>query len=185
MVSGNTLRRAAKIAPVAAYQPGYSLFERAIEGPEGTNALAVCRELGIAIVCATPLGRGVLTPTFSQGGAISSGTDVRTKMMPQFQDGARQHNAALATQIKGVADRKGCTLPQLALAWLLKQGDDMFPIPGTRRIEYLEDNMGALDVSLTDEEEAELRHIVDNKPVSGGSVPDAFAGFIFRDTKEL
>lgn len=185
MVSGDTLRRAVKVAPVAAYQPGYSLFERAIEGPEGTNALAVCRELGIAVVCASPLGRGVLTHAFVRGEAISSGDDVRTAMMPHFQDGARQHNAALAGKVKTIADRKGCTLPQLALAWLLKQGDDVFPIPSTRRIAYLEDNMGALEVRLTDDEEAELRRIVDETPVSGASVPDAFAPFIFRDTKEL
>lgn len=184
VVSSNTIRRAAKIAPIAAYQPGYSLFERTIEGPEGTDALATCRELGIAVVCATPLGRGVLTSTFSQGKAVSDETDVRGKMMPQFQDGAREQNAILANQIKAVADRKGCSLSQLALAWLLKQGDDIIPIPGTRQIKYLEENMRAADVVLTDEDEAEIRGIVDKTPVAGGSVPDAFTHMLFRDTKE-
>ncbi|OJJ42533.1 hypothetical protein ASPZODRAFT_2119634 [Penicilliopsis zonata CBS 506.65] len=183
MVSSNTLRRAVKVAPVAAYQPEYSLFDRAIEGPAGTDVLATCRELGIAVVCATPLGRGILTSTFSQGGAIGDNTDLRGKMLPRFQDGAREHNANLAGKIKTIADRKGCSLSQLALAWLLKQGDDIFPIPGTRRVKYLEENMGALGVSLSDEEEAEMRAIVDQGHVSGGSVPDAFAAYIFRDTK--
>ncbi|KAF9249340.1 hypothetical protein DTO013E5_8530 [Penicillium roqueforti] len=184
VVSSSTIRRAAKIAPITAYQPGYSLFERLIEGPEGTHALATCRELGIAIVCATPLGRGILTSGFSQGKAIGAEADIREKMMPQFQDGAKEHNADLARQIKIVADRKGCSLSQLALAWLLKQGDDIFPIPGTKRIKYLEDNMGALDVNLTDEEEAEIRALVEKTPVVGSSVPDAFTGMLFRDTKE-
>ncbi|KAJ6151064.1 hypothetical protein N7470_007658 [Penicillium chermesinum] len=183
-VSSSTIRRAAKIAPIAAYQPGYSLFERLIEGPEGTDALATCRELGIAVVCAMPLGRGLLSSAFSQGKAIGAEADVREKMMPQFQDGAKQANASLAAQIKVVADRKGCSLSQLALAWLLKQGDDIFPIPGTRQIKYLEDNMGALDVTLTDAEELEIRGIVDRTPAVGGSVPDAFTGMLFRDTPE-
>lgn len=184
MVSSKALRRAVKIGVVAAYQPAYSLFERGIEGSEGTDALATCRELGIAVVCATPLGRGILTSTFSGGNAVGDDTAMRRKMMPQFQDGAREYNAKLAGEIKVIADKKGCSLSQLALAWLLKQGDDIFPIPGTRRIEYLEDNMGALNVSLTDREEAEIRAIVDKTPVVGGAVPDAFKNMIYRDTKE-
>lgn len=184
MVSSKAIRRAVKIGVVTAYQPAYSLFERGIEGSEGTDALATCRELGIAVVCATPLGRGILTSTFSGGNAVGDDTDIRGKMMPQFQDGAREHNAKLASEIKVIADKKGCSLSQLALAWLLKQGDDIFPIPGTRRIEYLEDNMAALNVSLTDREEAEIRAVVDKTPVAGGAVPDAFKNFIYRDTKE-
>lgn len=184
VVSSNTIRRAAKVAPIAAYQTGYSLFERLIEGPAGTDALATCRELGIAVVCATPLGRGILTSTFTQGKPIGDDTDMRGKIMPQFQDGAKQHNASLATQIKAVADRKGCSLSQLALAWLLKQGDDIFPIPGTRQIKYLEDNMGALNITLTDEEEAELRAIVDKTPVKGSAIPAGMEGILFRDTPE-
>jgi aryl-alcohol dehydrogenase-like predicted oxidoreductase len=184
MVSSKALQRASKIGTVAAYQPGYSLFDREIEGPEGTNALATCRELGIAIVAATPLGRGMLTSTFSSGGSLSDDTDIRTKMMPRFQEGLREQNALVAAQVKVVADRKGCSLPQLALAWLLKQGDDVFPIPGTRRIKYLEENWRALDVTLTDEEEAEIRAIVDEAPLAGGPVPPQFTEMLFRDTKE-
>ncbi|KAJ5604857.1 hypothetical protein N7510_010011 [Penicillium lagena] len=182
MVSSSTLRRASKVAAVTAYQPGYSLFDRDIEGPDGTDALATCRELGIAIVAATPLSRGLLTSTFSGGDPVGS-TDSR-RMMPRFQDGQREFNVKVAEQIKAVADKKGCTLSQLALAWLLKQGNDIFPIPGTRRIKYLEENWRALEISLTDEEEASIRAIIEKTPVAGGSVPPQFTALIFRDTEE-
>lgn len=184
MVSAQTIRRAAKIAPIAAYQPVYSVYEQAIEGESGTNALKECRDLGIAIVCATPLGRGVLTPRYIQGDSLSSGQDVRALTMPQFQSDAKEQNKNLGKQFETIANQKGCSLPQLALAWLLKQGDDVIPIPGTKQIRYLDNNMGALSVYLSDEEEKEMRKIVAETPISGGFVPDAFAGFIFRDTKE-
>lgn len=185
MVSAQTIRRAAKIAPIAAYQPGYSVFEQAIEGDSGTYALKACRDLGIAIVCATPLGRGVLTPRYIQGDSLGSGQDTRFLSMPQFQSDAKEQNKSLGRQLERLAKQKGCSLPQLALAWLLKQGEDIIPIPGTKQIRYLDDNMGAIGVSLSDEEEKEMREIVAKTPISGGPVPDAFAGFIFRDTKEL
>lgn len=185
MVSSTAIRRAAKIAPVAAYQPAYSVFDRDIEGKAGTDALATCRELGIAVVCATPLGRGILTSAFSQNGAPPpKDGDMRAKMMPQFQPGAAEKNMDVARQLETVALRKGCTLSQLALAWLLKQGDDIIPIPGTKQIKYLESNMAALEIALTDEEEYEIRAVVDRTPVTGGIVPDAFKSFIYRDTKE-
>ncbi|OKL60883.1 hypothetical protein UA08_03876 [Talaromyces atroroseus] len=161
MVSSKALRRAAKIGTVAAYQPAYSLFDRKIEGSEGTNAFATCRELGIAIVAATPLGRGLLTSRFSSGGSVGDDTDVRGRAMPRFLEGQREQNAHVAAQIKVVADRKGCSLPQLALAWLLRQGDDVFPIPGGK-----------------------IRAIVDKAPVAGGAVPAQFTELLFRDTKE-
>lgn len=184
MVSARTIRRAAKIAPIAAYQPAYSVFEQAIEGDLGTHALEACRELGIAIVCATPLGRGILTERYIQGDSLSSGQDVRVLSMPQFQSNAREQNTSLVKQLDVLAKQKGCSLPQLALAWLLKQGDDIIPIPGTKQIRYLDDNMGALNITLSDEEEKKMREIVTKTPISGGSVPDAFSAFIFRDTKE-
>ena len=173
-----------KIAPVAAYQPEYSLFSREIEGPEGADALATCRELGIAIVAATPLGRGLLTSTFSKGDSVGDSTDMRAKMMPRFLEENRENNMRISVLIKEVADKKGCTVSQLALAWLLKQGDDVFPIPGTKRVKYLEENWRAQEIALSDEEEAELRAIVDTNPVAGGSVPPHFASLLFRDTKE-
>lgn len=189
MVSSAALRRAVKIAPVAAYQPVYSLFTRDIESASGTHALATCRDLGIAVVCASPLGRGILTPTFSQQDptAAPAEGDVRAKMMPQFQaaGGAAEKNQALVRTLEAVAARKGCgSVAQLALAWLLKQGEDVIPIPGTKHVKYLENNMAALGIELSDEEEAEIRAIVDTTPVTGGALPDAFRSFIFRDTKQ-
>ncbi|KAJ6779789.1 hypothetical protein PWT90_09162 [Aphanocladium album] len=186
MVSSTALRRAVKIAPVAAYQPTYSLFTRDIEGNDGTDALATCRELGIAVVCASPLGRGILTPTFSQKSTTAAPEegDMRAKMMPQFQSGAAEKNQEIVRKLEEIAARKGCTVAQLALAWLLKQGDDVIPIPGTKHVAYLESNMDALGIVLSDEEEAEMRAIVDTTPVVGGVVPDAFKSFLYRDTPD-
>ncbi|KAI1098223.1 putative aldo-keto reductase, partial [Jackrogersella minutella] len=185
MVSSTTLRRAVKIAPVAAVQTEYSVFARRIEGPEGTNLLAACRELGVAIVVATPLGRGLLTGEFGRDATTFDGTDVRPKALPQFMDENKAHNVAYVAKFRALADRKGCTVSQLALAWLLKQGDDVFPIPGTKRVKFLEENWGALDVALSDDEEREIRAFSDTNKVSGSTVPPAFESHIFGETKEL
>ncbi|KAJ9150621.1 Aldo/keto reductase [Coniochaeta hoffmannii] len=182
-VSSATLRRAVKIAPVAAVQTEYSVFDRSIEGPAGTDLLATCRELGIAVVCATPLGRGILTATFASGEAVGD-KDARGAVMPRFGKENREKNVPAVSQFKAVADKKGCTVAQLALAWLLKQGDDIIPIPGTKRVKYLEENWDSLRISLSDEEEAEIRALVGKLQIAGGSVPPAFEGFFFMDTKE-
>jgi len=173
-----------KIAPVAAFQPEYSVFNREIEGPLGTNLLATCRELGVAIVPAAPLGRGLLTSTFSRGEAVGDSTDMRPRMMPRFLEANRAKNVEIVQQFKTFADKKGCTVSQLALAWLLKQGDDIFPIPGTKKIKYLEENWAALDVSLTDEEEAEIRAFSEGIQIAGSHTPEQFHSWIYRDTKE-
>jgi aryl-alcohol dehydrogenase-like predicted oxidoreductase len=183
-VSSTTLRRACKIAPVAAVQAEYSVFERGIEGPEGTDLLATCRDLGVAIVVACPLGRGMLTTTFSSGQAVGDSKDKRPAVMPRFQESNRDTNAAIVNRFKALADKKGCTVSQLALAWLLKQGDDIIPIPGTKKLRYLEENWAALGVPLSDGEEAEIRALADEAPVAGGSVPPQFASYLYRDTKE-
>ncbi|KAK7739819.1 hypothetical protein SLS62_011208 [Diatrype stigma] len=184
LVSSATLRRACKIAHVDAVQTEYSVFSHKIEGPRGTNLLAACRELGVAVVVATPLGRGLLTSTFSRGDSVADGTDLRTRMMPQFAAENRDKNVQAVSQFKALADKKGCTVSQLALAWLLKQGDDIFPIPGTRRIKYLEENWGALDVSLTDEEEAEIRAFAKAAEIAGDTMPAQYEDRLFSDTKE-
>ncbi|OIW32300.1 aldo/keto reductase [Coniochaeta ligniaria NRRL 30616] len=182
-VSSATVRRAYKLAPIAAVQTEYSVFDRNIESSKGTDLLATCRELGIAIVCACPLGRGILTATFATGQALGD-KDSRSVVMPRFQEANRDKNTMVVNQFKSLADKKGCTITQLALAWLLKQGDDIIPIPGTKKLKYLEQNWKALDVSLSDEEEAEIRAFADKVPVVGGSVPSQFADYLFRDTKE-
>ncbi|KAI1457001.1 putative aldo-keto reductase [Annulohypoxylon moriforme] len=185
MVSSNTLRRAAKIAPIAAVQTEYSVLSQRIEGPSGTNLLQACRDLGVAIVVATPLGRGLLTTSFSATETTFDGTDMRPKALPQFMDGNRESNIAYVAKFRQLADRKGCTVAQLALAWLLKQGEDIFPIPGTKRVKYLEENWGALDVTLSDEEEREIRAFARDNEVKGSTLPPAFEHHLFKDTKEL
>ncbi|BCS20898.1 putative aldo-keto reductase (AKR13) [Aspergillus puulaauensis] len=184
MVSSTTLRRACKIAPVTAVQSEYSVVSRHIEGAAGTDLLATCRELGVALVAATPLGRGLLTSTFSQGNEVGDERDARVKVMPRFLPENREQNVKAVGQFKKLADGKGCSVTQLAIAWLLKQGDDIFPIPGTKRLKYLEENWKALDILLTDEENAKIKAFGDSIEIAGALVPDQFVDYVFRDTKE-
>jgi aryl-alcohol dehydrogenase-like predicted oxidoreductase len=149
-----TLRRAAKVHPIAALQSEYSLWTRDVE----TNGvLATCRELGIAFVPYSPLGRGFLTGAIQKVSDLDP-TDWR-RTNPRFAEEALQANLGLAEIVKDLAAKKGCTPAQFALAWVFAQGNDMIPIPGTKRLRYLEDNMGALAVQLTkqDLKETEAR----------------------------
>jgi aryl-alcohol dehydrogenase-like predicted oxidoreductase len=146
-----TLRRAAKIHPIAALQSEYSLWSRDVE----TNGvLAACRELGITFVPYSPLGRGFLTGTIQKLDDLDPSDWRRTN--PRFGEKAIEANRKLAEAVKEFATKKGCTPAQLALAWVLAQGEDMVPIPGTKRVRYLEDNMGALHVKLTESDRREL-----------------------------
>ncbi|KAL4953669.1 NADP-dependent oxidoreductase domain-containing protein [Aspergillus filifer] len=184
MISSTTLRRACKIGPVAAVQTDYSVVSRAIEGPDGTDLLAVCRELGVALVAATPLGRGLLTSTFSQGNDVGDDKDMRVKVMPRFLPENREKNVKAVIQFRQLAEKKGCSVSQLALAWLLKQGDDIFPIPGTKQIKYLEQNWQALTISLTDEESEEIKAYSNAVEMAGGIVPEQYKDHVFGETKE-
>ena len=146
-----TLRRASKVHPIAALQSEYSLWTRDVE----TNGvLSTCRELGIGFVPYSPLGRGFLT------GAIRKASDLDPSdwrhTNPRFQDDAIKKNLALADEVKAMAARKQCSPAQLALAWVLAQGDDIVPIPGTKRVKYLEDNLGAVNVALSPDDLAML-----------------------------
>lgn len=182
-LSSTALRRAIKIAPVDAVQIEYSAFTRDIEGSAGTDLLAACRELGIAVVCLSPLGRGLLTGTLTKESITGAG-DVRNGRLPRFSGENFEANTKLVNRFKAIADKKGCTTSQLALAWLLKQGDDIIPIPGTKKIQYLEENWGSLDVKLTENDEAEIRGFLDAAVVAGGSYPDAYKHMAFVTTKE-
>jgi aryl-alcohol dehydrogenase-like predicted oxidoreductase len=146
-----TLRRAAKIHPITALQSEYSLWTRDVES---NGVLSTCRELGITFVAYSPLGRGFLT------GAIQKLDDLHPsdwrRTNPRFQEQALDANLKLAEAVKRIAMRKGCTPAQLALAWVLAQGRDVLPIPGTKRLKYLEDNMGALKVNLSKSELSEI-----------------------------
>ncbi|KAH8179378.1 aldo/keto reductase family protein [Sarocladium implicatum] len=183
-VSSSTLRRACKVAKVSAIQADYTVFSREIEGPDGGDLLVTCRELGVSVIAATPLGRGILTNKFGAGEAQFSGTDTRPQYMPRFQGDNLEANVQLVQKFRYFADKKGCTVAQLALAWLLKQGEDIIPIPGTKKIKYLEENWGALQVKLSDEEEAEIRNSSDLNAFAGAAAPPKFLAYFYRDTVE-
>jgi aryl-alcohol dehydrogenase-like predicted oxidoreductase len=146
-----TLRRASAAQPIAALQSEYSLWSR---HPETNGVLDTCRELGIGFVPYSPLGRGFLTGTIQKPSDMADDDWRHTN--PRFQAGALAKNLELAAHVKRLAQAKSCTPAQLALAWVLAQGDDLVPIPGTKRVKYLEDNLGAVRVSLTDDELAEI-----------------------------
>ncbi|KAI0146353.1 putative aldo-keto reductase [Xylariaceae sp. FL1272] len=180
-VSSADLRRAVKIAPVAAVQVEYGAFNRDIEGSTGTNLLATCRELGIAIVAYSPLGHGMLTSDFANGQVIGD-KDMRGSFFPRFHEDNRNKNIQLASQFAALAAKKGCTPAQLAVAWLLKQGDDIIPIPGTKKIKYLEENWRALEIKLTDGETAEIRSFVEVAELGGGPSPHGMEDGYFSTT---
>jgi aryl-alcohol dehydrogenase-like predicted oxidoreductase len=149
--SAATIERAHKVHPIAALQTEYSLWTR---DPETTGTLDACRKLGIALVAYSPLGRGFLT------GAIKSPDDFDAddyrRNNPRFQGENFTRNLKLAEQVQKLAKDKGCTPSQLALAWVLAQGDDILPIPGTKRRKYLEENAHAIEVKLEKSELEEL-----------------------------
>jgi aryl-alcohol dehydrogenase-like predicted oxidoreductase len=147
------LRRANKVHPVAALQSEYSLWTRDVE----TNGvLATCRELGITFVPYSPLGRGFLTGAIQKLEDLDPSDWRRTN--PRFGEQALQANLKLVAAVKEIAAGKRVTAAQLALAWVLAQGKDLIPIPGTKRVRYLEENMGAVEVQLTD---SDLKNIAD------------------------
>jgi aryl-alcohol dehydrogenase-like predicted oxidoreductase len=141
-----TIRRAANVHRIAALQTEYSLWSR---DPESA-VLPTVRELGIAFVAYSPLGRGFLTGQFQKFEDLPP--DDYRRSSPRFQGGNFQKNLDLVQKIKDLARRKGCTPGQLALAWVLAQGDDIVPIPGTKRIAYLEENLGAARIELNRED---------------------------------
>ncbi|GAE00136.1 aldo-keto reductase, putative [Paecilomyces variotii No. 5] len=183
-VNSNTLRRACKVAHVAAVQVEYSPFLLDVETEASGNLLQTCRELGVAIVCSSPLGRGMLTGAFMTKESLSGEGDMRVQMFPRFQEENFDTNTKLVAQFKTFADKKGCTPSQLALAWLLKQGDNVIPIPGTKKIKYLEQNWDALKVQLSDGEEAEIRRFLESADVKGYKSPEEAKQIDRLDTKE-
>jgi aryl-alcohol dehydrogenase-like predicted oxidoreductase len=160
-----TLRRAAAVHPIAALQTEYSLWCRFVEA----ELLPTCRELGAGFVPYSPLGRGMLT------GAIRTMADLgendRRRDHPRFQEGNFEANAALVRPLLEMAEAKRCKPAQLALAWLLAQGSDIAPIPGTKRRTHLRENFGALDVTLSATEAAALSKAIDDSRVAGTRYP--------------
>lgn len=160
-VSVEILERACKVHSIAALQSEYSLFVRDVEG----EILPACRRLDIAFVPYSPLGRGFLT------GAITSTKTLDAKDLrvnaERFQDGNIDKNLQLLERVRAIADRHGATLGQVALAWLFGQGDDIAPIPGTKRIKYLEENVGAVGVNLSADEIASISAVLTLDDIAG------------------
>jgi aryl-alcohol dehydrogenase-like predicted oxidoreductase len=145
-----TVRRAQATHPIAALQSEFSLWTRDLEA----EILPTCRELGIGLVPYSPLGRGFLTATIRSFDDLAEKD--RRKDMPRYQDGNREENLRLLPTLEEVAGKHGCTPAQVALAWILAQGNDIVPIPGTKRPERVEENLGALEVTLDDGDLAKL-----------------------------
>ncbi|WP_181764514.1 aldo/keto reductase [Streptomyces albidus (ex Kaewkla and Franco 2022)] len=166
-VSPQTLRRAHAVHPVAAIQLEYSLFTRdVVEG----EMLATCRELGVAVVAYSPLGRGMLGGALRSREALSE--EDNRRRWPRFAPENIAGNLALVEAVRNVAGEIGCSPAQAALAWLLAQGPDVLPIPGTKRRRYLEENVEAAEVILSDEQVSRLRDAVPTDAVAGGRYPD-------------
>lgn len=170
--SADTLRRASAVHPIAALQSEYSLWSR---DPED-GVLAACRELGIGLVAYSPLGRGFLTGQIQRFEDLDA--DDYRRHTPRFQGENFQRNLDVVARIKEMAAQKNCTPGQLALAWVLAQGNDIIPIPGTKRIEYLEENLGALDVQLSAEELAQIEEIAPRSAIAGMRYPEAMMGSV-------
>ncbi|MBU2664827.1 aldo/keto reductase [Actinoplanes bogorensis] len=161
-----TVRRAHAVQPVTALQNEYSLWWHRPEA----EILPMCDELGIGLVPYSPLGKGFLTGTISADTAFTEG-DIRGTI-PRFGEAERANNQALVDLLATVATRKGATTAQIALAWLLAQGPYIVPIPGTRRLERLDENIGAADVELTPDDLAELDTAAAKIDIQGGRYPE-------------
>jgi aryl-alcohol dehydrogenase-like predicted oxidoreductase len=161
-----TIRRAMKVHPISALQTEYSLWTRDVEA----EILPLCRELGIGFVPYSPLGRGFLTAKFKKPDDLPPGDWRRNS--PRFQGGNFERNLELAGRIEALAQRQKCTPAQLALAWVLAQGDDIVPIPGTKRRKYLEENVAALKIKLMP---------VDLEEISAAVPPGAATGMRYPE----
>ena len=169
-----TIRRAQAVHPISALQTEYSLWSR---DPE-REILPTVRELGIGFVPYSPLGRGFLTGQFTASDDLSA--DDTRRSHPRFQGDAFQRNLDLVREIRAIAADKGCTPAQLALAWVLAQGDDIVPIPGTKRRTYLEDNLGALAVTLNEADSARIDEMLPPGAAEGARYPAATMAAVNR-----
>lgn len=162
--SSETLRRGFAVHPISAVQIEYNPWTLDIESETGTNLLSACRELGVAVVTYSPLGRGFLTGRYKSLDDFGE-KDLRRKL-PRFSPENFSKNLDLVNIFTDLAARKGCTPAQVVLAWIMAQGLEFFPIPGTKRVQYLEQNVGAVDVRISPEEN---KHIRDTVIAMGGA----------------
>ncbi|KAL7928566.1 aldo-keto reductase [Trichoderma chlorosporum] len=179
--SADTLRRASAIHPISCVQMEYNPFTVEIESPE-RRFLETARELGIAVVAYSPLGRGLLTGAIQSKEDITKAGDMRT-YLPRFSGDNLDKNLAIVAKITEIAKTKGVNPAQLTLAWLLAQGDDIFGIPGTTNPQRLSDNLAAMSVSLTTEEEQAIRNV--GKEVTGDRIREIPNVNLFGDTPPL
>jgi aryl-alcohol dehydrogenase-like predicted oxidoreductase len=174
-VSPETLRRGHGVHPITAVQSEYSLWSR---DPEDDGILAACRDLGVGFVPYSPLGRGFLTGQIKRFEDLAP--DDYRRSSPRFQGENFQKNLDLVGRIEEIAKSKSCTPAQLALAWVLAQGDDLVPIPGTKRRQYLEENVGALDVTLTPEDLRRIDEVAPKGVAAGTRYPEAMMAAVGR-----
>lgn len=172
--SPETLRRACAVHPIAALQTEYSLWSR---DPED-EVFATCRDLGVGFVAYSPLGRGFLTGQIKRFEDLAR--DDYRRETPRFQGENFQKNLALVRRIEEMAGEKGCTAAQLALAWVVAQGEDIVPIPGTKRRKYLEENLVALEVTLTQEELRRIDEVAPHGLAAGPRYPETMMGLVNR-----
>lgn len=158
--SAETLQRANNVHTITALQTEYSLFTRDVE----KEILPACRELGIAFIPYSPLGRGMLTGALKEA---PKGDEDYRKSLPRFQEESFEKNKQLVDKLEEIGAQKGCTPAQLAIAWLLAQGNDIIPIPGTKKVKYLEENAAAVDVQLSEKELKTITALSDSAKVAG------------------
>jgi aryl-alcohol dehydrogenase-like predicted oxidoreductase len=170
--SANTLRRAVKVHPITALQTEYSLWTR---DPE-EEILATCRELGIGFVAYSPLGRGFLAGQFKKFEDLAA--DDYRRFSPRFQGENFQKNLDLVEEVGEIARGKKCQPSQLALAWVLAQGDDIVPIPGTKRRKYLEENAAAVDLKVTPDDLRRLNEVFPSGAAAGLRYPEHMMSLI-------
>jgi aryl-alcohol dehydrogenase-like predicted oxidoreductase len=172
--SAATLRRAHAVHPITALQSEYSLWTRDVED----EVLPTCRALGIGFVPYSPLGRGFLTGRFTSPSDLAEGD--RRRIFPRFQNENFEHNLQMVRRLESIAARHACTPAQLALAWLLAQGNDVVPIFGAKRRQYVEDNAGAVNVRLTPRDVEELEAAVPRGAAAGQRYPPASMAVVQR-----
>jgi len=179
--SAETLRRAHKVHPISAVQVEYSPFYTGIESAE-VGLKQACEELGVAIVAYAPLGRGMLTGKYKKPSDFGDEHDWRRNGVGRYSEENFPKNLELVDRLEKIAEKKGCTSGQLSMAWLLAQSENVIPIPGTTKVKNLEENLGALQVKITPEENAEIRKAVDEAEEVGDRYPEAVMAGLFVNT---
>ncbi|MEM9495677.1 MAG: aldo/keto reductase [Pseudomonadota bacterium] len=167
-VSIETLKKANEVHPIAAVQSEYSIVTRDMEA----EVIPACRALGTALVAYSPLGRGILTGAYRTTGDFKEG-DYRLAGNPRFSDGALEKNVSLVDKLAALAEKKNASLAQIALAWVMAKGDDIIPIPGTKKLSRLDENIGAMNVHLSTDDIAEIKAAVPPEEVAGARYAEA------------